>query len=80
MRDAINTFILYDHEKTIKWIELFEEEKRRNASRQRKNQWTRNTKFSIDWLCKKLKEAQLQGKHVSEQEYDIAMRSDWKVI
>ena len=80
MRDAINTFILFNHEKTLKWIELFEEEKSRNASQQRKKQRTRNTKCSTHWLCKKLKEAQLQGKRVSKEELDIAMGCDWKVI
>ena len=49
-------------------------------SQQRKNQSTRNTKGATDSLCKKLKEAQLQGKWVSKEEYDIAMCCDWKVI
>ena len=67
MCDDINTFILYNHEKTIKWNKLFEEEKSHNASKQRKKKRTRNTKCSTDWLCKKLKEAQLQGKRVSKE-------------
>ena len=42
MRDAINTFILYNHERTIKWINLFEEEKMKSERKQRKMGRTRN--------------------------------------
>ena len=37
MCDAINTFILYNHKKMIKWIDLFEEEKMKSATKKRKN-------------------------------------------
>ena len=36
MRDVINAFILYNHEKTIKWIDLFEEDKNLSVTQQRK--------------------------------------------
>ena len=80
MRDAINTFILYNHEKTIKWIDLFEEEKIQSVTQQRKKQRTRNTKCCIDWLSKKLKEARNKRERISKEEFDIAMGCDWKVI
>ena len=67
MCDAINTFILYNHEKMIKWIDLFEEEKMQSVAQQRKRQRIRNTKCSIDWLSRKLNEARNKREHILKE-------------